>query len=293
MDQNTESSSDDNMDMIDEYVAHIAQESPSRSDQTPKRRREILTKLQRDLPHGLDHTCREELEEWLRAPNARTGKPRSQNTNVTYLNAIRSAYRFWADPADPWINEDPTVGIPSIARPKARCRAASEEQLAWLLEHGVEPYRTWTVIAAYQGLRCIELSGLDREHITERQLVVVRGKGGKARAQDTDPLVWETVRNLPPGPVCRDMWGRERATAYYISAMASRYYQSVGFDGLTMHMWRHRLGKQVQRLYKDIRVTQEMLGHDSLTSTQIYTDVDEDQTRAARSMLPRPSAARG
>jgi integrase/recombinase XerC len=288
-----ESSCDDNMDMIDAYITHLTASSKSRSTDTPKHRRVILQKLDRDLPYGLARTCTEELMEWLGAPNARTGRPRSLNTAATYLNCLRDAYRFWADPADPWIDEDPTVDIPSYPRQKGRARPGTEEQLAFILEHGEDPYRLWTIIAAYQGLRCVELSGLDREHITRERLVVVRGKGGKARMHDTDPLVWEAVERLPSGPVCRTLDGSHRADPHYISSRASRYYTQIGFKGLTIHMWRHRLGVQLQRLYKNIRVTQEALGHDSLTSTQIYTDASEDETRAARAMLPRPGGVRG
>jgi integrase/recombinase XerC len=281
---------DDNMDMIDAYIEHVESTSRSRSRDTPRHRRVILNALQRDLPHGIDHTCTEELIDWLNAPNSRTGATRSANTLATYLTCLRSAYAFWADPADPWINEDPTVGIPHYPRQKGRARPGAEEQLAFIIEHGTEPYRLWTIIAAYQGLRCVELSGLNREHITAQRLIVVRGKGGRSRVHDTDPLVWSAVRDLPPGPVCRDITTGGRAGPNHISLNAGRYFRSIGFPGLTMHMWRHRLGVQVQRLYRDIRVTQEMLGHDSLTSTQIYTDASEDQTREARAMLPRPGA---
>lgn len=278
--------------MIDAFVTHLEATSPSRSTATPRHRRLILEKLDRDLPYGLDRTCTEELVAWLAAPNTRTGGPTSPNTKATYLNCLRQAYRFWADPTDPWIDEDPTVGIPSYPQQKGRARPGAEEQLAFILEHGEEPFRTWTAIAAYQGLRCVELSGLDREHVTQQRLVVIRGKGGRARMHDTDPLVWELVSRLPPGPVCRVRGTDRRADPHYISSRGAKYYRSIGFAGLTMHMWRHRLGVQVQRLYRDIRVTQEMLGHSSLTSTQIYTDASEEQTREARAMLPRPGAAR-
>lgn len=279
------------MDMIDAYIAHLEETSESRSEATPEDRRKILRKLDRDLPFGIDRTSTDELREWLEAPNARTGEPRAVGTKATYLKCLRSAFGFWANPADPWISEDPTIGIPSYRPPKGRARPGTEEQLAHIIEHGKEPYRLWTIIAAYQALRAIELAGLDLEHITQRQLVVVRGKGGRPRTQDTDPLVWDAVRDRPPGPICRRIRDGRRADRHYITAMTSRYYQEeLGFEGLTIHMWRHRLGVQAQRLYRDIRVTQELLGHASLSSTQIYTAVDDDQTRQARAMLPRPRA---
>jgi integrase/recombinase XerC len=287
---NSASSSDDCMDMIDAYIEHLRETSKSRSDETPRARRIILKRLARDLPFGLDQTDTQELREWLEAPNPETGRPLGVSSRATYLECLRSAYGFWADPADPWIDGDPTVGIPRYERPKGKARPGSEEQLADILARGDQPYALWTAVAAYQGLRSIELAGLDREHVSRDRLIVVRGKGGKPRAQDTDPLVWAAVEPLPPGPLCRKARSGERASRHYVSGMTSRYYTAIGYPDLTIHMWRHRLGVQAQRLYRDIRVTQELLGHASLSSTQIYTAVDDEQTRQARAMLPRPRA---
>jgi integrase/recombinase XerC len=280
------------MDMVEAYVTHLSRTSRSGSKATCKARGKTLRKLQRDLPFGLDRTCEGELEDWIH--NGRsvfTGEPWSHNTKANYVTTIRDAYAFWSDPADPWIDENPAANIPAIQPMKGRAKPGREDHLTHIIEHGREPYRTWTIIAAYQGLRCCELSGLDREHITEHQLVVVRGKGGYPRAHDTDPLVWEVTRDLPPGPVCRQIGHPDRrAGEHYISQMARTYFQDeLGFTGLTMHMWRHRLGVQVQRLYKNARVTMEMLGQRTLSATQIYTAADFDEMREARSMLPRPA----
>jgi integrase/recombinase XerC len=287
-----ESRDGDCMDMIDAYIEHLRETSKSRSDETPRSRRIILMRLQRELEFGLDRTDTQELREWLERPNPRTDRLLSISSRATYLECLRSAYAFWANPADPWIDGDPTVGIPLYERPKGRARPGSEDQLTDILARGDEPYALWTAIAAYQGLRAIELSGLDREHVTAARLIVVRGKGGKPRVQDTDALVWDAVRDLPAGPICRLRRDGERASRHYISGMASRYYTSIGYPDLTIHMWRHRLGVQAQRLYRDVRVTQELLGHEALSSTQIYTDASDEQMREARAMLPRPVLGR-
>lgn len=293
MDHNGEQPFDDCMDMIEAYIAHEAKASPSGSKATPKGRGEIIRKLNRDLPFGVSRTCREELEDWLYGGcDTRGGRnvPWSQNTKATYYNAIVAAYEFWADPADPWVSDNPTVGMTPAHGVKGTARDCTDEDLWRILDKATDPYRRWALIAAYQGLRCIELSGLDREHITESRLIVVRGKGGKPRVHDTDPLVWQEVKDLPPGPVCRDMWGRERASTYYISRMASRHFrEQLGVD-VSMHMLRHWLGVRTQANYRDIRVTQEILGHESLAATQIYTKATAEQQRAARATLPRPRA---
>ncbi|MDT4991400.1 MAG: integrase/recombinase XerC, partial [Actinoplanes sp.] len=167
-------------------------------------------------------------------------------------------------------------------------RPVTDEQLQIILSSPVPEIRRWSIIAAYQGLRACEISGLDREHVTEQQLIVVRGKGGRPRVHDTDPAVWETIRDLPGGPVARTLEHGGRASAGYVSRWASEHYQrDLGLVGATIHQLRHWLGVNLQRRYKNIRVTQEALGHVSLSSTQIYTGADDSEMRAARSTLPR------
>lgn len=279
-------SNDDDVDMIDAYLDRLNDEH--RSPDTIKLRRKILTKLHHDLPFGVARACRDELDAWLRGHA-------SANTRATYWVAMRSAYGYWADPRDggePWLEEDPTIDMTPRTFPRGIARPGSEQQLEIVLTRGADPYRLWALIAAFQGLRCLEIAGLDREHVTAETLMVVRGKGGKPRVHDTDPLIWEAVRDLPPGPVALTPDGSRRATASEVSKRANHHFQvTLGLEGLTMHMWRHRLGVQMQRLYKNIRVTQKALGHETLTSTQIYTDADLDELRAARAMLPRPRAA--
>lgn len=284
-------SHDSDMEMIDSYLEHLRR--ASFSPVSIRHRGEILRQLQRDLPFGIAHTSRDELERWLHddTPRKGTDKPWSDNTRGTYYVAMKSAYAFWADPDDPWIDADPTIGMARVPRPAGVARPVKDEDLWLILEQARQPYRRWAVLGAYQGLRCCEIAGLDREHVTEERLIVVRGKGGPPRVHDTDPMVWAELKDLPPGPVAR-MTSGERAGARLISRLASHHFQvTLGIEGASMHKLRHWLGVHTQRAYKDIRVTQEVLGHRSLSSTQIYTEGDIDQQRAARAMLPRPDAA--
>ena len=283
---------DRDMDMIDAYLEHLRHRSFSQV--SIRRRREVLTQLNAALPWGLGRTCRDELERWLHDGRTRlkdgTERPWSQNTKATYFSAIKSAYKFWANPDDPWVNGNPTIGMTDIGFIKGVARPVKDEQLWLILDRAVEPFKTWALIAAYQGLRCCELSGLDREHVTRDELFVVRGKGGKPRLHDTDDLVWDHIKDRPAGPLCRDIWMRDRASASYISQRAGMYFRGeLGLENVTMHRFRHWLGVNTQRLYKDVRVTMDVLGHSALSSTQIYTAATLDQQRAARSMLPRPA----
>lgn len=267
------------MRIIDDYLDHLRR--LGRSTDTIRKRRDILRQLDRALTYGIGQTEPDELRRWLYRDHW------SQNTRATYYACLRSFYGWAVRGSQPWLSYDPTSELEQISPQKGTARAVSDEELSRVLHEGAQPYRLWTLIAAYQGLRCCELAGLDREHVSQEQLIVVRGKGGRPRAHDTHPDVWAAVRDLPPGPIARTAEG-ERASAHYISAMASTHFQrDLGLTGVTMHRFRHWLGVNLQKRYRNLRVTQGALGHASLSSTQIYTDADDSELRAARSTLPR------
>jgi integrase/recombinase XerC len=278
-------------DMIEAYLEKLRFDESS--ERTVRARRDALVLLNRELRHGVGKTSQAELEHWLHnSVDHRTGKPWSQNTKSSYWSAIKGAYAFWADPRDPWINEDPTRYMTPVRGLKGVANPVEDDDLWTILDKAAQPFRRWALIAAYQGLRCCEIAGLDREHITERRLFVKRGKGGKPRTHDTDPMVWAEVEALPAGPLALDRWGRARDTANNVCRRASYHFQhELGLTGVTMHRFRHWLGVTVQERYGNVRVTQEVLGHESLSSTQIYTRATHKQQREARSMLPRPRSA--
>ena len=266
------------MELVDAYIKHL--ERSSDSTQTPRDRRGILERLDRELPYGVGQVTTEDLAQWLYRPEW------SQNTRATYYRCIKSFYAWAADPEDPWISANPAAKLQRVTTAKSVARACTDEQLATALARMTDPFRLWAIIAAYNGLRCAEIAGLDREHITERQLIVVRGKGGRPRSHDTDVAVWRAVKDLPPGPIARRADNGERASAHYVSAESRYHFHKLGIR-TSLHSLRHWLGTSVQREYRDIRVTQEILGHASLSSTQIYTASTDEQQRAARATLPR------
>lgn len=267
------------MEMIEAYIEHMRRAGAT--DATLEGRYEILHRLNRDLPYGIGQTNTEELSAWL----YRDGW--SQNTRATYWRAIRSFYSWAADPDDAWLNANPTEKMESVQTVRGIARPVTDEELRRILAEAPEPIRTWALLAAYQGLRCVEISRLDREHVTEQNLFVVRGKGDRPRVHDTHPDVWAAVKDLQRGPLAVGQDG-ERLTPFEVSLRAAHHFRrQMKMPGVSLHRLRHWLGVTVQKKYRDIRVTQAVLGHVSLSSTQIYTMGDEEQQRQARSMLPR------
>ena len=174
--------------------------------------------------------------------------------------------------------------MPDTAQPVLP-RPVTDAQLAKLLT-APEPLRTAFVLAAYAGLRRAEIARSRREHVTQDVLVVPVAKGGDAQALPTHPIVWAHVQHLPAGPLVADRDGSP-LTLMALSKRVDYWTLRNGLHHVTLHRLRHWYGSTIQRLYGDIRVTQELLRHASVATTQIYTAVASTAKRAAIGQLPR------
>jgi site-specific recombinase XerD len=129
------------------------------------------------------------------------------------------------------------------------------------------------------GLRSAEAVGLDLQDVDfDQELVHVRGKGGKER---TVPLGEEAALQL--GRYLRDgrpQLVRGAENAVFVSARGRRLDTST-LRRLTPnpHRLRHAFATHLLEGGADLRVIQELLGHSSLSTTQIYSNVDGRRLR--------------
>jgi len=157
-------------------------------------------------------------------------------------------------------------------------------------------------LAYASGLRASELVGLDLESVDlEGRLVVVLGKGSKQRLV---PFGGAAARALTryleagrPG-LARDRgeaalfvnrFGRRLSRMGFWKVLAG-YARAAGLGGrVSPHVLRHSFATHLLAGGADLRVVQELLGHASVTTTQIYTEVDREQLREVhRHFHPRP-----
>lgn len=265
-------------DLIDAYLQHLVE--LGRSDLTIRDRREILGRLDTDLPEGLDSATDDEIRKWVHRPGW------SNQTKATYVSAVQSFFRFCCDPRiGPYLDYNPAASCPRPSVPRGVPRPVTDEQLARILQRAPANIRLWALVAAYEGARCIEISRLDREHVNQENTLLY-GKGSKYRSLPTHPDFWATVRDLPDGPIARTPKG-VRADPQFISSRAKLCFDRIGLHGVTMHRLRHWHGTRIHEIARDIRVTQTALGHASVTSTQVYTAVADSRIRDAFNQLPR------
>jgi integrase len=102
------------------------------------------------------------------------------------------------------------------------------------------------------------------------------------------PLVVDELRaqrGVRRGPVVtRPDGSRGHCQPWTISHVANRYLHGIGIPD-TLHSLRHRFGTAVYRASRDLRLTQELLGHSTPIMTALYAAHDPTQAAATVASL--------
>jgi site-specific recombinase XerD len=218
------------------------------------------------------------LADWVTALGS--GRHRLAPTTVARrLAAVRSLLRFTYGPAR----------VPDAALAPRRARRLPEApkavEIEALLEFvdGSEPLdlrnRALLELLYSGGLRSAEAVGLDLADVDfEREAVHVRGKGGKERVV---PLGEEAAHHLSRYlRDARPALARGAESAVFLSAHGRRLDTSTVRRILRHpHRLRHAFATHLLEGGADLRVIQELLGHSSLSTTQVYSHVDARRLR--------------
>lgn len=271
------------MDLIAEYHQHLEEllDLGRISPNTITTYIGILRHMDRELPAGVASANTDELRDWIKDGG------RNIKTRSLYRTAVVGFFRWATSPLDPMLDYNPTQLLPSVRVPRGVARPIRTSQLDDILARASRPYQLPFKLAALAGLRCIEIAGLDTGHVTADELWVSCGKGGKERLVPTHPMIWAEVQRLPAGPVARLRDGR-RADRTNVAVNCNRHlHTTLGYAEITMHRLRHWFGTEAYEASgKDIRATQELLGHSNPATTQGYIAVRSGPKRSAVSGLP-------
>lgn len=195
------------------------------------------------------------------------------------LAAIRACLRFTFGPASV-----PEAAL-SPGRPRRLPDAPKAAEIDALLElaEGDSPLalrnRALLELLYSCGLRSAEAVGLDLADVDfERETVHVRGKGGKERVVPLgEEAAHHVARYLRDG---RPELARGAVDALFLSVRGRRLDTSTVRRLLRHpHRLRHAFATHLLEGGADLRVIQELLGHSSLSTTQIYSHVDARRLR--------------
>lgn len=265
--------------LIEQYLDWLRMRGSS--PRTITARREILGRVNASLSYGIEAASADELGAWIYRDQW------SSATRETYYGAVRAFFVWACNPHDPKLDFDPSSLLPRPKVHRGLPRPVTDEQLHHILTHAAEPYRLWALLAAYQGLRCIEIAGLRREDVTEQHLRIVYGKGGRPGLLPTNEAVWKAVRPLPPGPLAWTTHGAP-ADEKWVSIRTAVYFRRhLDMPGVGLHRLRHWFGTNLMRETGNLRVVQELMRHSSPTTTAIYTLITDGERLAAIQALPK------
>ncbi len=210
------------------------------------------------------------------------------------LAALRSFYHFLV--REGWVPADPTEDVASPKRASKLPRVLSAEEVARLLSQpdartpeGLRD-RAMLELLYSSGLRVSELVGLDVGHVDlEAELVRVLGKGNRERVV---PLGSYAVRALQAylslgrprlargsSALFLGRTGR-RLSRQWVWAALRRYARAAGIaTRVSPHVLRHSFATHLLQGGADLRSVQELLGHASIATTQVYTHVARPHLR--------------
>ena len=231
---------------------------------------------------------------WLRERRGPSGRPYAASTIARTLVAVRGFHRFLVAEGLAPVDPSREVAGPRARRPlpKALSQAQVDRLLAAPEGDDADALRDVAMLELLYsaGLRITELVELDVDDLDlEARTVRTTGKGSKdrivpvGRAACGAVEAW-LVRGRPalepasPTLFCNRRGGRlTRQGAWKI---VKRHAERIGLGAaVSPHTLRHSFATHLVDGGADVRVVQELLGHASVNTTQVYTQVSRTRLR--------------
>ena len=229
-----------------------------------------------------------DMRAWMAHERARGLSARSLARG---LSAVKS-FHAWLAEAEGLI----APAVTATRGPKAKPRLprpvapeAARDRMATIEAQSLEPWvaaRDLAVVTLLYGcgLRISEALGLTQGDAPLTESVRIRGKGGRERMVPVLPIAREAVEHYralcpygpgPGAPLFLGVRGGPLNPRVVQKAMQSARMQLGLPATATPHALRHSFATHLLERGGDLRTIQELLGHASLATTQVYTGVDQ------------------
>lgn len=226
----------------------------------------------------------------------------SASSRARKISAIRSFFKYLTMKAK-LLDENPVQDLDSPKIPKTLPRYLTLEESQRLLSavEGKNRERDYCILCIFLncGLRISEIVGLNVSDYRGESLRVV-GKGNKERTvylndacRDAIDRYLEVRKLLAPPRVTAMFLSNRRAriSCDSIQVMVKKNLTKAGLDAslYSAHKLRHTAATLMLQNGVDVRTLQEVLGHENLNTTQIYTHIDNAELRTAADANPLSS----
>jgi|GEM_PF-2217950 len=245
------------------------------------------------IPLSVDDFSKEHLVAYFanlreRDNNLKPGKKLEKNTINKHWRGIR-LYYTWLHESCHKINKNPTDGIKPPRAQKKIVPTFTEHHITEMLKL-CPPNKRWgirdrAIILTFllSGIRCEELSNLEISNLYFREhYIKIYGKGDKERKVFMDPRLTKAFINWL---MLRPKTEHDRVFLSFnhknflaplepngLRQLIARIGKSAKIEDArcSPHTFRHTFGVNLLRAGKDIRFVQEVMGHATLQSTEIY-----------------------
>ena len=282
--------------MINEFLNYLKYER-NRSDLTIKNYGEDLRAFEEfygnlEGCHSWKSVDSDVIRDWMESMMDKGNNATSINRR---LSALRSFYRFAL--ARKLVGKDPVHGVTGPKRGRPLPQFLKENEMDRLLDaeswtESFEDVRDRMVIMTFYetGIRLSELIGLDDSMVdfSNRQLKVT----GKRNKQRVIPFGEELLAMLRDYMKCRDKEVNRQSEALFVSAKGQRMTSSQVREAVrknlskvctlkkrTPHVLRHTFATAMLDNKAGIESVKKLLGHESLSTTEIYTHTTFEQLK--------------
>lgn len=215
------------------------------------------------------------------------------------LATLRSLYKYLTIKTGK-LEKNPLDGFdsPKLRRSLPKYLTLEESQALLSSVGGRNPERDRCILTIFLncGLRISELVGLNLGDVNENRLRVV-GKGDRERIVYINDAVADAINTYLP---FRKKYGTAATPALFVSERGERIARSTVHrlvkvhlgeagleqDGYSAHKLRHTAATLMLRSGVDVRTLQELLGHEHLNTTEIYTHIENTDLRMAAEANP-------
>ncbi len=215
------------------------------------------------------------------------------------LATLRSLYKYLTVKTGK-LEKNPLDGFDSPKLRRSLPKYLTLEESISLLNSvgGRNPERDRCILTIFLncGLRISELVGLNLSDVSENRLRVV-GKGDRERVVYMNQAVADAINAYLP---FRKKYGTSATSALFVSERGERIARSTVHrlvkvhlgeaglkqDGYSAHKLRHTAATLMLRNGVDVRTLQELLGHEHLNTTEIYTHIENTDLRQAADANP-------
>lgn len=223
----------------------------------------------------------------------------SATSRARKISAIRSFFKYLTVKAK-LLDENPVQDLDSPKIPKTLPRYLTLEESERLLSavDGKNRTRDYCILCIFLncGLRISEVVGLNVSDYRGESLRVV-GKGNKERTVYLNDACRDAIERYlaerkllaPPRVTALFLSNRRtRISCDSIQVMVKKNLIRAGLDAnlYSAHKLRHTAATLMLQNGVDVRTLQEVLGHENLNTTQIYTHIDNAELRTAAAANP-------